>query len=213
MGHNNGQTITRGDLDATFKHCNAFWPGVLIEVSSSLKKKTMPYLADDYILGRSRSVHVVVGLDIDYKTKRGTISMWRPSYVKNEQGRLELEATQSLCHQVCGSLKEYCAVVDMVQLFRDEFGDPNLSQDVGLRLEQKDFAPKDLAKGISDSFLIDSAILCQFLDKAEQESKQEQRVVQHFICPLVQRNDFGKRRHQKISSDENHELANNERRV
>jgi len=178
MEHNNGQTITRRDPDAMSKHCDARWPGVIIKVSYSLKKKAMPYLADDYILGTNGGVHVVVGLDIGYKTKRGS-----PSYVKNEKGQLELEATQTLYHQARGSLKEYRAVVDMGQVFRDEFGGPNLSQDAGLRLELKDFAPKDLAKGISDSFLIESAILCQFLNEAEQETKKSDKL--YNICPLV----------------------------
>ena len=63
----------------------------------------------------------------------------------------------------------------------DESGGPNLSLDAGLRLELKDFAPEVLAEGISDSFLINSAILFQCLNEAEQEeqkSNQERGVVQ-----------------------------------
>ena len=65
-------------------------------------------------------------------------------------------------------------------MFRDEFGGPNLSQNAGLKLELRDFAPNSLTRGISGSFLIDSATLCRFLDEAEQkeeEAKQKKRIV------------------------------------
>ena len=122
---------------------------------------------------------LVVGLDIDYKTNKGTISIWRPGYVKNLQGQLELEATQTLYNQV--RTIRHRIVTDTDKVFRDESGGPNRSPDAGLRLDLKDFAPEELARGISDSFFIDSAILCQFLNEAEhkeQETKQEQGVVQ-----------------------------------
>lgn len=153
-------------------------------VSSSKFHTLRRQKADDYILETIASVRVVVGLDIDYKTNKGTISMWHPRYVENEQGQLELEATQTVYNEVRRSLLKYYAVVDMDQIFRDESGGPNLSPDAGLRLELKDFAPAELAEGIADSFLIDSAILCRFLNEAEheeQETKQEQAVVHHLL--------------------------------
>jgi hypothetical protein len=213
--NNDGQTIIRRQPDAMFKHCDAHWPGVIIEVSYSQKTKAIPHLADDYILETNGSVRVVIGLDIDYKTKNGTISVWRPGYVKNEQGQLELEATQTLYNQVRRSLLEYCAVADMDQVFRDESGGPNLSPDAGLRLELKDFAPEDLAEGISDSFLIDSAILCQFLNEAEQEeqeTKQERGVVQHLL-PGAKKRRREETPPEEVSSDDDHKLADDERRV
>lgn len=48
------------------------------------------------------------------------------------------------------------------QVFRDEFGAPNLSLDAGLKLELKDFAPEILTDGVSGSFLINSATLVDF---------------------------------------------------
>jgi hypothetical protein len=95
-----GQAMIRRQPDAMFKHCDAHWPGVIIEVSYSQKSQAIPHLADDYILETDGSVRAVVGLDIDYKTKKGTVSMWRPGYVQNEQGHPELEATQTSCNQV-----------------------------------------------------------------------------------------------------------------
>jgi hypothetical protein len=79
-----------------FTHCDAHWPGVIFEVSYSQKTKAMPHLSDDYILETNGSIRVVVGLNIDCKTKKGTMLVWRPYYVQNEQGQLELEATQTL---------------------------------------------------------------------------------------------------------------------
>src|SRR5436305_15168289 len=39
------------DPDASFRHLRARYPGVIIEVSYSQKRKDLPRLADDYILG------------------------------------------------------------------------------------------------------------------------------------------------------------------
>lgn len=40
------------------------------------------------------------------------------------------------------------------EVFRDEFGAPNLSPDAGLKLELEDFAPEILADGTSDFFAL-----------------------------------------------------------
>lgn len=95
-----GQSITKREPDVTFKHRDARWPGVILEVSYSKKKKDLPHLAEDYILGTYGSVRVVVGLDVDYKTRKGTISVWRPIFVRNERG-LELQAAQTVDAQAC----------------------------------------------------------------------------------------------------------------
>jgi hypothetical protein len=116
-GNKDGQAIIRRQPDAMFKHCDAHWPGVIIEVSYSQKTKAIPHLADDYILETNGSVRLVVGLDVDYKTKKGTISMWRPGYVENEHGQVELEATQTLYNQVRRSTLEYCAELIMIRYF------------------------------------------------------------------------------------------------
>jgi hypothetical protein len=89
----NRMTIKR-EPDAEFKHEDARWPGVVIEVSYSQKSKALPHLADDYILETDGSVRAVVGLDLDYKTKKATVSIWRPQYVTNQQGEMELIAAQ-----------------------------------------------------------------------------------------------------------------------
>jgi len=88
------QTTIQREPDAEFKHEDAHWPGVIIEVSYSQKTKALPHLADDYILETNGSIRVVVGLDLDYKTKKATVSIWRPQYVTNQQGEVELVAAQ-----------------------------------------------------------------------------------------------------------------------
>jgi len=195
----NGETTIRRQPDASFKHSDAHWPGVILEVSYTQKTKAMSYLADDYILETNGSIRVVVGLDIDYKTKRGAVSIWRPAYVTNQQGELELEAAQVLYDQV----------------FRDERGNPNTTVGMGLQLNLRDFAPQDLAGNITGSFLIDSATLCRFLNEAEQEEYEAKAK-----RGVVQRLELGakKRRREKtppeiINSDDDRTHRDDERRV
>ena len=90
-----GKTI-RHDPDMSYKHLDAQYPGVIIEVSYSQKQKDLLRLADDYILESDSSIKLVIGLDLEYRgTKRASILMWRPRIVINEQdGNEELVAEQ-----------------------------------------------------------------------------------------------------------------------
>ncbi|OBT69378.1 hypothetical protein VE03_01139 [Pseudogymnoascus sp. 23342-1-I1] len=51
------------DPDALFRHSKAQFPGVVIEVSYSQKRKDLARLADDYILGSDSDIRVVVFRD------------------------------------------------------------------------------------------------------------------------------------------------------
>ena len=128
-----------------FHHCDAYWLGVIIEVSCSQKRKAVPHLADDYILETDGSVHVVIGL----------------------------------------------------------------------RLELKDFAPEDLTKGISGSFLINSTILCQFLNEAEQreQNTKEKRGLVEYLLPGIKKRRREETLLEEVSSDDDHKLVDDERRV
>ncbi|KAI9762258.1 MAG: hypothetical protein M1840_001437 [Geoglossum simile] len=65
--------------DAAFTHEGADYPSVIIETSFSQKRKDLPKLAEDYILGSLENISVIIGFDIDYcGTKEATISVWRP---------------------------------------------------------------------------------------------------------------------------------------
>ena len=67
--------------DAVFEHVDAQYPGIVIKVSFTQKKKDLARLADSYMLGSDWNIRVVVRLDIEYKTsskdpsKRATISL------------------------------------------------------------------------------------------------------------------------------------------
>lgn len=87
--------------DAAFKHGDARWPGIIIEVSFSQKEKELKDLAEDYILGSDGNIRVVIGLDIEYKqSKKATISVWRPQYVEHRDGREDLVSMQTVMNQV-----------------------------------------------------------------------------------------------------------------
>jgi hypothetical protein len=90
------------DPDAQFQHSKAQYPGVVIEVSYSQKRKDLARLADDYILGSDSDIRVVVGLDIEYNAnKEAALSIWRPDIETNEAGEKELVARQTVINQVC----------------------------------------------------------------------------------------------------------------
>lgn len=88
--------------DAAFKHFNERYPGVVLEISYSQKRKNLSRLADDYILGSDQNIRVVIGIDIEYKaTKQATVSIWRPQIIRNDAGEHELRSIQSVVDQVC----------------------------------------------------------------------------------------------------------------
>jgi len=188
----NQSTIKR-EPDAEFKHEEAHWPGVIIEVSYSQKTKAISHLADNYILESDANIRVVVGLDLDYKTKKATVSMWRPEYVTNQQDKVELVAAQTVDHQVRTMHDpNVLMMLIMTQIFRDEHGNANLSHDAGLKLELRDFAHPSLPQGfppgrasdLTDYFLIDSVTLCRFLDEAEKEERESNQK-KRFIEPTM----------------------------
>jgi hypothetical protein len=64
---------SKHEPDASFRHKDASYPGAIIEVSFSQKRKDMPYLADDYLLGSNGDNRVIVGLDIEYGRQDGCL--------------------------------------------------------------------------------------------------------------------------------------------
>ncbi|KAI9762283.1 MAG: hypothetical protein M1840_001427 [Geoglossum simile] len=105
--------------DASFTHIKAKYPGVVIEISGSQKRKDLPKLAHDYIIGSVANVSVVIGLDIEYHgTKKATISVWRPKEFRDEDNVLHAQ------------------VVNVVNAepFRNDDGSPVLDRDLTLSL-------------------------------------------------------------------------------
>jgi hypothetical protein len=88
------------DPDASFGHSNSHYPGIVIEESYSQKRKDLPYLADDYILGSDGNIGVVIGLDIEYLGKTAaTLSIWRPKFLIDD-GEKILQVEQTVTDQV-----------------------------------------------------------------------------------------------------------------
>jgi len=88
--------------DAAFWHEEAKWPGVVVEVSYSQKRKALEYLAEEYILGSQGNIQVVVGLDIEYKdSNSATLSVWR-AHRRTDNGTKVLECIRQVTDKVGG---------------------------------------------------------------------------------------------------------------
>jgi hypothetical protein len=71
-----GSATPKHSPDGSFKHVEAKYPGVVIEVSYSQKRKDLALLASDYIIGSRGSIKVVVGIDLEYTSKKATLAVW-----------------------------------------------------------------------------------------------------------------------------------------
>jgi hypothetical protein len=96
----NDPDYSRHDPDASFGHLKARYPGIILEVSYTQKRKDLLRLADDYILGSTGNIRVVIGLDIEYLGKTATLSIWRPRFLVDDDGEEELRAEQTVINQV-----------------------------------------------------------------------------------------------------------------
>jgi hypothetical protein len=92
--------------DFEFRYLGTRYPTIVIEISYSQKRQDLPRLADEYILGSNGNIHVVIGLDVEYRGKMATLSIWRPRFSINEDGGEELEAEQTVVNQVCFYLRD-----------------------------------------------------------------------------------------------------------
>lgn len=87
--------------DASFQHYEAQYPGVILELSYSQKKKDLSRLAHDYILGSDANICVVIGIDVEYKgSKKASVSIWRPHIEVNDAGEKELSVVQTTTDRV-----------------------------------------------------------------------------------------------------------------
>ncbi|RDL33125.1 Uncharacterized protein BP5553_08564 [Venustampulla echinocandica] len=141
--------------DASFQHFNAQYPGVIIELSYSQKKKDLSRLANEYILGSDADIRVVIGIDVEYKgSKRATISMWRPQIVINDAGEGELCAIQTVTDQ----------------LFCDDVGNLVLNPEASIHLRLEDFGTEAFATTFNDltePIHISPETLYRFLKRSE----------------------------------------------
>jgi hypothetical protein len=73
--------------DASFAHKNVAYPSLIIEVSYTQKRKDLPRLAENYIIGSHGNVRMVIGLDIEYRNSKGAaVSVWQPDEGFEEDG-------------------------------------------------------------------------------------------------------------------------------
>jgi hypothetical protein len=89
---------SKHEPDASFCHTDARYPGVIIEVAYSQKKKSLSRLAEDYLLDSDTGIQVVVGLDIEYgkkESQKATLSVWR-TYVDGNEIRVALEVADEV---------------------------------------------------------------------------------------------------------------------
>ncbi|KAK4978308.1 hypothetical protein LTR66_008755 [Elasticomyces elasticus] len=143
---------SKREPDASFRHIDAEFLGVVVEVLYSQKRKDVARLADDYLLGSDGSTRALIGLDIEYRgSRKATVSMWRPQYNMNAEQE-ELRAVHTVQNEV----------------FHNEDGTP--SGNFGLRLHFKDFTNEELADDVGDQcreIIISSQQLCVYLADAE----------------------------------------------
>ncbi|KAF2844319.1 hypothetical protein T440DRAFT_523590 [Plenodomus tracheiphilus IPT5] len=115
--------------DASFRHEDAQYPGVIIEVAYSQKKTRLGRLAENYLLDSDANVRVVVGLDIAYskKSRKATLSVWRPQLFDTPDGP---------------ELRAVVVVVD--EAFRND--EENPVNHPGIQLRLSDFTSEGLAR-------------------------------------------------------------------
>ena len=138
------------DPDSSFQHLNSPLPTVIIEVAHSQDGRVLRRLAEEYILGSDLAIRAVVGVDIEYsKSKRAAFSVWRAkeqsfgtdkcwvveSSVTNQAGLTESTVWQK---------------IDILQVFRNNEGNPNTDKTFGLRLHLEDFADEETCRHFKD---------------------------------------------------------------
>ncbi|PVH90618.1 hypothetical protein DM02DRAFT_620927 [Periconia macrospinosa] len=152
---------SKSEPDASFWHDDAQYPGVIIEVAYSQKKKRLGQLAEDYLLDSDANVRVVVGFDIEYGKKgsrRATLSTWR-THIEHTADGDELRVVQEAADEI----------------FRDEQG--IATDHPGLQLHLSDFAYKGLVQeemgNLNRELSISAQQLCEFLNAAELKVRQK----------------------------------------
>ncbi|KAF2799726.1 hypothetical protein K505DRAFT_332307 [Melanomma pulvis-pyrius CBS 109.77] len=166
---------TKYEPDASFWHDDAEYPGVIIEVAYSQKRKRLSRLAEDYLLDSDASVQVVVGLDVEYGkagSRKATLSIWRTRIAHTTNGD-ELRVVQE--------------TVD--EAFRDDQGNP--TNHPGLRLQLSDFAceelTRDAIKDENPEITVSSQQLCEYIAAAEDKIRRQSMLIKHSILPGVKK--------------------------
>ncbi len=203
------------DPDDQFSYDQALFSNVILEVSYTQKRKAVARLADEYILGSDGNVSVVIGIDIDYKDKSATLSMWRPQLHVNIAGEEELVAHQTLSNQVC-SLSFCLAFAYLSKEFRTVNGD--VSSQPGLRLQLDDFVPSVILPKdtkLDKDIFISSADLCAYLREAEhKESSAKQMVgIAKPLNPALKKRPMSSSPIEELNTDDESQFQQKEERA
>ncbi|KAF2001250.1 hypothetical protein P154DRAFT_490637 [Amniculicola lignicola CBS 123094] len=187
--------------DESFWHDDAQYPGVIIEVAYSQKKKRLGRLAENYLLDSDASVRVVVGLDIEYSEKgsrKASLSMWRPRLFETADGS-ELRAVEEAVNEP----------------FRDDEGNP--VDHPGLRLRLSDFTYEELAQaemGDEDAEIFIPGIqLCQYLAAAESKAQRAQPLGKHSFVHEVKKRKRLETPPEEITAGDEARYAEDEQRA
>jgi hypothetical protein len=210
----------KNDPDASFWHNDAEYPGVIIEVSYSQKRKALGRLAETYLLDSDASVQVVVGLDIEYGRKRtpeATLSVWRTQIFHTAEGD-ELRVVKVVADEVRFARSPSMFILSLltyVQAFRNKQGEP--TNHPGLRLSLSDFACEELTKGVIDNewpeITIPTQELCKYLVAAENRMKQPGARTKHTLAPKVQKRKRSATPPEQITSSDEAMFAEQEERA
>ncbi|MCJ1387778.1 hypothetical protein MMC18_000621 [Xylographa bjoerkii] len=147
----------RHDPDKEFGYEGAQYPGVVIEIAYSQRKKNLSKLADHYIVESCGQINIVVGIELDYKgSKSATVSLWCPTYGVDNEGRF-LASDEILSEE-----------------FRK--ADGTGVRNKALRLQLKHFVPFQIGAdpdGLAQEILISYEKLAIFVDKAQEIQSAE----------------------------------------
>ncbi|KAF2473708.1 uncharacterized protein BDR25DRAFT_311908 [Lindgomyces ingoldianus] len=185
--------ISKHEPDASFSHEDAQYPGVVIEVAYSQKKKRLGRLAEDYLLDSDASVRVVVGLDIEYgsrESREATLSVWRSRIFNTDDG-VELRVVNEVADEVSTHLIGHLMslVTNTSHAFRDEGG--NSTDHPGIQLQLADFACEELTGDVIHieglNVTVSGQDLCQYLAAAEAKLRGQRTLIKHSILPEVKK--------------------------
>ncbi|KAH8714047.1 hypothetical protein GQ44DRAFT_752139 [Phaeosphaeriaceae sp. PMI808] len=190
-------TKSKREPDTSLWHDDAKYPGIIIGVAYSHKRKRLGRLAGDYLLDSNASVQAVVGLDIEYGKKRSrkaTLSVWRTHVEGNE-----LRAVQEVADEV----------------FRNEQGHP--TEHPGLRLQLSDFADKEPAlresRGKDREIVITTQQLCEYLDAAETKVARLKSLSEDSIAPGLKKRKRAETPPDQITSGDEAKYVGQEERA
>lgn len=167
--------VNKHSPDGSFRHLQATWPGVVIEIAFSQSPKDLDSLAWEYISDSDGGIQVVVGLDLAYKTKEATLSVWRPVITTGEDGVDDFDCVRTVYQVSMHSLPCFMTKFDILtvkQEFVDSDGNVRADEEQGLCLQLRDFAAIKAVLSDPNAFLEPIFISYRALGEMALEARQ-----------------------------------------